>query len=288
VCRRLAEAALGSACRTPRRAAEHQRADHLASDDPDFDRVPGLTRFAPASAVGLDGGGSVAADTEGNVYVFWHAPAPGKKGEDQRRVWVAVSADEGKTFAAEKATYTEPTRACGCCGMRAFADSKGTVYVLYRGATDGGEQRDTYLLTSKDKGKSFQGVDLHPWSINACPMSSAAFAEGPAGILLGAWETKEQVYFGRIDPKTGKASHPVAPPGQGKGRKHPVAAVNAKGESLFVWTEGMGWNRGGAVVWQVYDKDRKATAERGHAAGVPVWSLVAAFVRPDGTFVIVY
>src|SRR5262249_38664040 len=32
------------------------------------------------SAVGLDGGGSVAADRMGNVYVAWHAPEPDKKG----------------------------------------------------------------------------------------------------------------------------------------------------------------------------------------------------------------
>jgi hypothetical protein len=240
------------------------------------------------SAFGLDGGGSVAADGAGNVYVFWHAPSPGKKGEEQRRVWVAVSTDEGKTFAAEKAAYAKPTGACGCCGMRAFADSKGTVHVLYRGATKGGEQRDTYLLTSKDGGKSFQGEDLHPWPTNLCPMSSAAFAEGPTGIVVGAWETREQVYFTRIDPAAGKRSDPAVPPGKGKGRKHAVAAVNARGEMILVWTEGMGWNRGGAVVWQVYDKDGKATEEQGRAAGVPVWSLAATFVRPDGTFAIVY
>src|SRR5262249_44499167 len=54
------------------------------------------------AAVGLDGGGSVAADDAGNVYVTWHAPVPGAKGEDNRRVWVARSTDEGKTFADEK------------------------------------------------------------------------------------------------------------------------------------------------------------------------------------------
>jgi hypothetical protein len=61
------------------------------------------------SAVGLDGGGSVAADGAGNVYVFWHAPAPGKKGEDNRKVWVAVSTDDGKTFAAERSASPLPT-----------------------------------------------------------------------------------------------------------------------------------------------------------------------------------
>jgi hypothetical protein len=106
--------------------------------------------------------------------------------------------------------------------------------------------------------------------------------------VVAAWETKEQVYFARIDPKTGKRSAAVAAPGAGHGRKHPAVAVNGKGEILLAWTEGVGWNRGGSVAWQVYDHDGKPTAERGHAAGVPVWSLVAAFVRPDGRFVIVY
>lgn len=238
------------------------------------------------SAVGLDGGGSVAADADGNVYVFWHAPDPGTKGEDNRRVWVAASADEGKTFAPERAASTEPTGACGCCGLRAFA-SGGKLYALYRGAKDV-TQRDVHLLRSEGKGKTFSGEALHPWEINTCPMSSMAFASAPDGSVLGAWDTKGQVFFVKVDPKTGKSSEPVAAPEAGKGRKHPSLAANAKGETLFAWTEGTGWKRGGALAWQVYDKDGKPTADRGRAEGVPVWGLVAAFVRPDGRFAVVY
>jgi hypothetical protein len=221
------------------------------------------------------------------VYVFWHAPQPGKKGEENRRVWVAISNDEGKTFAPERAASTKPTGACGCCGMRAFADAKGRLYALYRGAKEV-KQRDMYLLTSTDKGKGFRGADIHPWSINTCPMSSEAFAEGPDHRVVAAWDTKGQVYFARIDPVTGKRSAPVPAPGAGKGRKHPAVAVNARGEVILAWTEGMGWNRGGSVAWQVYDRDGKPTAERGHAPGVPVWSLVAVFARPDGRFAVLY
>jgi hypothetical protein len=239
------------------------------------------------SAVGLDGGGSVAADGEGNVYVFWHAPDPGKKGENNRRVWVAVSTDEGRTFIKERAAYSKPTGACGCCGMRGFADSKGNVYALYRGVKDV-TQRDMFLLTSTNKGKSFVGEDIDPWDINSCPMSSETFAEGPAGRVVGAWETKGQVYFASIDPKTGKRLTPVSAPGAGHGRKHPAVAVNARGETILAWTEGMGWQCGGSVAWQVYNKEGKPTVQRGHADGVPVWSLVAVFVRPDGRFVVVY
>jgi hypothetical protein len=237
-------------------------------------------------AFGLDGGGSVSADDSGNVYVSWHAPEPGSKGEEKRRVWVARSADEGKTFAREKAASDEGTGVCGCCGMRAFTDSKGKTFVLYRSATRSVE-RDTYLLLSKDEGKTFSSDKVQKWNVRVCPMSSFALNEA-AGAVLAAWETDGQVYYARVDPESGKRSEAVAAPGAGKGRKHPAVAGNARGETVLVWTEGMGWNKGGAVAWQVFDKDGKPTGEKGQQDGVPTWSLVTIFARPDGGFTVVY
>jgi hypothetical protein len=113
----------------------------------------------------LDGGGTVAADDAGHVYVIWHAlKTGGERGEEHRQVWVARSTDEGRTFARETPAWVKPTGACGCCGMKAFADSKGTVYILYRSATEG-VNRDMYLLTSTDQGKSFQGTLIHKWKV---------------------------------------------------------------------------------------------------------------------------
>jgi hypothetical protein len=232
-------------------------------------------------------GGSVAADDSGDVYVVWHTLEPETKGgEESRRVWVATSIDDGKTFAPEKAVFGRDTGVCGCCGLNTFADRKGNVYVLFRSAARR-VQRDTYMLISQDKGSHFRGENLHPWKIEACPMSSYSFAEGPA-YVLASWETNGQVYFARIDPTTGKTSAPVAAPGESRERKHPVVAGNKQGQILLAWTEGMGWERGGAVAWQVFDKEGKPTAEKGRAAGVPVWSLVAVFPRKDGGFTIVY
>jgi hypothetical protein len=58
---------------------------------------------------------------------------------------------------------------------------------------------------------------------------------------------------------------------------------------LLVWTEEMGWQRGGALCWQVFDQnDKTAAGASGRAAGIPMWSLVAAYVEPDGGFVILY
>jgi hypothetical protein len=65
-------------------------------------------------------------------------------------------------------------------------------------------------------------------------------------------------------------------------------SANTGSGTPLAWTEGMGWERGGSVAWQVFDKDSRPTAEKGRAAGAPVWSLVAAFARADGGFTIVY
>ena len=58
--------------------------------------------------------------------------------------------------AKPRSTRVRPA-SCGCCGMKAFADSKGVLHMLHRSAT-AGVNRDIYLLTSKDKGKTFQSV----------------------------------------------------------------------------------------------------------------------------------
>ncbi len=238
------------------------------------------------SAYGLDGGGSLCADEAGNVSVAWHAPETGLEGEGNRRVWIVRSHDEGKTFSAEKAISDGETGCCGCCGMCAFADHKGAVYVLYRSAAQK-VHRDTYLLTAKSLSGKFQSDKLDDWNIASCPMSSFALGEF-GGTVLAAWESAGQVRFTHIDPASGKHSKPITVPGQGGRRKHPVIAGNAKGETILVWTEGIGWNRGGSLAWQVFDKDGRPTSVRGKADGVPTWSLVAVFTRPDGGFTIIY
>ncbi len=249
------------------------------------------TAFEPERDVikvarGLDGGGSVAADQQGNVYVFWHAPKPGNtNGEAGRAVFVARSTDDGKTFARETLATDKPTGACGCCGMKAFADGQGNVFALYRAASEK-VNRDEMLLISRNRGADFEIALAHPWKIASCPMSSAFFSESKTDVLA-SWETEGKVYFARVNAKKLKVSEPVSPAGSTK-RKHSVAVGNAQGEVLLAWTEGTGWNKGGAVAWQLYDPTGNPTTEKGRADGVPVWSLVSAFANADGSFVIIY
>jgi len=238
-----------------------------------------------SSAWGLNGGGTLAADAQGDVYVFWHAPLVGKAAnEENRRVWMAKSSDDGKTFARERVPFDSPTGVCGCCGMHAFVGADGAVQVLFREAFQT-VHRDMYLLTSHDRGGTFQGTDISRWNIGACVMSSEAFAQ-TKDETLAAWETEKQVYFGEV--KAGTVPRPIGAPGTGENRKYPALATNSRGETLLAWTEGTAWKKAGSLAWQVYDGDLKLQGSTGKSDGVPVWSFPATFARPDSTFVVIY
>jgi hypothetical protein len=234
----------------------------------------------------LDGGGTVAADPEGNVFALWHgAPPDNTAGETGRAVYLARSRDEGKTFEPERVVSPEASGACACCGMRAFADAQGTVFALFRTASTAMD-RDMMLLVSRDRGERFTGDYVHRWRVGQCPMSSEAFTAA-GGRVFAAWETAGAVQFAALDAKTAKATSPVGPAIMVKG-KHPVLAVNRAGETLLVWTEGTGWQRGGALAWQVFSADGKPTAAPQRRDGVPMWGLAAAVADPDGGFTVLY
>jgi len=251
----------------------------------------GGTAFEPQrnlmqETLGLDGGGSLAADQRGNVYVGWHGKAPGaREGEAGRQVWIARSEDEGRTFSKERPVSHEPTGACGCCGMRLFADSRGVIHGLYRSAREN-VHRDIYVLKSRDSGDSFSVALLHPWNVNACPMSSMDLLEA-GNEVLGAWETQTQVYFTRLDRDVDMArAAMIAPPGDNPKRKYPALARNGRRETLLAWVEGSGWQRGGILGWQIFDPTGRPSVACEVRQSVPVWSFPAAFVRPDGGFAI--
>ena len=249
------------------------------------------TAFEPerdlmTGTAGLDGGGSVAADGEGNVYVMWHGAKPGNtNGEAGRAMFMARSTDDGKTFTPETPALSTPTGACGCCGVRAFADGTGNVFALYRAATEM-VNRDEILLVSRNRGADFEIANRHPWKLQACPISNASLTESKSDVLA-AWETAGQVYFSRIRPDTLRVSPPISPPGSAS-RKHPVIVGNDRGEMLLVWTEGTGWQRGGALAWQLFDASGQPTNEKGRVDGVPTWSFASAVPRTTGGFLVFY
>lgn len=276
----------GSSGARPKNPAGSNPMLYTRSDPTGKDFEPQRNLMRKTSA--LDGGGTVAADREGNVYVAWHGRTEDAgPGEAHRRMWVVRSKDEGATFTAEESVIERETGACGCCGTRALAGRDGTVYLLYRAAT-GGVERDMYLLHSEDHAARFDGVSISPWRAEVCPMSSASMADTDRG-MLAAWETRGEVFFTRIDPRTHRASPPIAPPGGRGNRKHPAVAGNARGDVILVWAEDTGWQKGGALVYQVFDRAGHPSGIAGRIkAGVPVWGLAAVVAQPDGAFAIIH
>jgi hypothetical protein len=235
---------------------------------------------------GLDGGGAVAADADGNVYVAWHAPRS-QANEADRHVWVSRSRDEGKTFEPETLAIQENTGACGCCGMNITAGSDGRIYILFRSATEQ-VHRDMYLLASNDQAATFQTIAKDPWNIGICAMSTSGFAPAGDGIVA-AWETQNQIRFTRVKPDGLANSDVSSVPGNGGNRKHPAVAVNKRGEFIVAWAEGTGWSKGGAVAWQVFDREGNPRAgQSGRADGLPIWDSPAAFAARDDSFKIVF
>jgi len=180
---------------------------------------------------------------------------------------------------------SKPTGACPCCGMRAYADRAGAVYILFRAATEHVD-RDETLLVSRRPGEEFTIANVHKWKANICPMSSATLAEANSWIWA-AWETDDQVYCAKLNSKTMQVSEPISPEGKAK-RKHPVALANERGETLFVWTENTGWGKGGTVVWRQFNSEGKPISEENRTDGLPPWSLATVFGEKNGDFVIVY
>ena len=236
---------------------------------------------------GVDGGGGLAVGPGGSVYVAWHASdKDAAPGEGVRRVWVAWSEDDGRTFGVERPAWDEPTGACGCCGMSFFADRRGNIYALYRSARDL-VHRDVYLLASVDGGGTYRGRLLSPWETSTCPMSSMAFAEGPSGVAA-AWETAGDVHFARVAVDGASTPSANSPPGEPRNRKHPRLAVNSSGQLLLVWTEGTAWARGGSLAWRLFSPEGRALAETGERVDLPAWSFGAATAQADGSFTVFY
>jgi hypothetical protein len=119
-------------------------------------------------------------------------------------------------------------------------------------------------------------------------MSTSAIASGMTHTWL-AWEAQDQVRLAAFDAATGKTTAPQTPPDQEIGAKHPALAISPKGQVLLAWTTRMKWSKGGGLQWQLFDNNGKPIdSAAGKARGVPAWSLITAFPRKDGGFVIIY
>lgn len=242
----------------------------------------------------IDGGGSVAADGRGNVYVTWHATPPNQS-EAAGRVYLAFSCNGGRSFSTER-TIDGADGACGCCGMKAALDRMGRLYVLYRAAQENIE-RDAVLLVSLDGGRTFSKQVLDRWHLNGCPMTLFALSESQGGVV-SAWETLGQICFSTIQfGHENCKSHRAGPAKRivvsnktvcGQDAKYPALAINCHEERLIAWTQGAGWNRSGNLYWRLYTEKERLKMQSKTGQALKAWSFPATVALPNGDFSIIY
>ena len=248
---------------------------------------PGARAFEPQRPIGshtrhLDGGGSVAADAEGRVHVVWHA-AGSADGETNRRIYVATSSDDGARFSKE-APFGDAAGLCGCCQLETLIDRHGQLNVLYRAAGETGHRDAMWLRLVR--GRTTAPVRLQAWQLQACPMTTFAMTHR-GGDIVAAWETQQQIHAALLTPESLRVSETSAMSGTAV-RKHPSVAVNTAGDTLYAWTEGTAWARGGTVAWELRNDAGARVASASSAGEVPVWSPVAAAARADGSFLLIH
>ncbi len=234
-----------------------------------------------ANTYAFEGVGAIVPDGKGTVRIFWHGltePGP----ESTRRIFMATSADEGRSFSPPQPLDIGVVGACACCSMRGGLDAAGRLQLIFRNALDDGS-KNSWLLTSADNGRTFSSRLLGEWPDAGCPGSTYSLSTRPN--VVAAWDNQGHVYFVAGQSKV------VAPSGKMRARA-PLVTQNANGDILFAWAEakdGRGFVQGATLAWQVFDKHgHPLTEKQTRARAVARWSMPAAYARPDGTFVLLH
>ncbi len=247
--------------------------------------APGGAAFEPQRTLWqedhrIEAAPSVAAGSDGRVYVFWHAGA----GQDaDRAVYMTASDDGGDTFGPSRRISNAGEGACGCCSMAALAGGSGAVQVSYRSARKN-VRRDQRLLVSGDAGRTFEDRPIDEWEIGACPVTTTTLSAAP-GAARVAWETAGRVFYAPVD----RLDAPVEPGGEVRfRRKNPVVAVNSRGDTLLAWGDGSGLRAGGTLHWRLFDAAGRPLGEQGNDTSVPSGSAPWAIVKPDDSFLLLF
>lgn len=150
----------------------------------------GPVRVNDATDAAREGLHGMASGPDGSVWATWLDLR-----EKRSEVYVSKSTDGGETWQANVRVYRSPDgNVCECCHPSIIV-SDDAVHVMFRNSLAG--NRDMYVATSKDGGKTFipaKKVGQGSWKINACPMDGGMLTAGPKGSLVTVWRRNGEVY----------------------------------------------------------------------------------------------
>ena len=232
--------------------------------------------------IGFEGVGAIVADQNSTkVFAIWPGQlTPGP--EMGRDMYMAVSENEGTNWPEPKKLDIDIEGNCRCCPTQAVMDTSGALYLVYRNSVKTSARswdKDTFLLVSKDTGKTWNKTLVQKWKNCGCPGAPYSMASGPEGVCFG-FSTRGTSSFAKVsDPLK-----IIPAPRSGKNSTRPMVATNHNGDVLFSWVEMQN------VAWQVYDKNGNTMANaKGRLDGVAAkWSNPAVVAAASGDFVLYY
>jgi len=234
------------------------------------------------NTIGFEGAGAIVADQNSStVYAFW--PGQTEPGPEMgRNMYMAVSSDEGKNWSAPRKLDIDIKGNCRCCPIQATMDAHGNLYVLYRNSvrtSPSSWDKDTYLMTSNDAGKTWSKRLVQKWEKCGCPGALYSMSSGADGVYMG-FSTRGKSSFAKVE----KNLNINAAPDTGKSSTRPMVATNKNGDVLFCWIEVQD------MVWQVYGRDGNAVAKAsGRLKGAAAkWSNAAVVATHGGNFMLYY
>lgn len=231
---------------------------------------------------GIDGGGSVAANGLGQVFLVWHANTKGKTDEQDRQVFISISKDNGTTFTEEKVISPKYSGASSGCSLKVAASSK-EVMILFRGVSGRrGIDRNIYQLTSRNKGLSFNSRIVEKENSHSCPRSSYAITTGIKDFVR-AWDYKDRVYCRVNSGKAFLGSYSF----EKKSQKHPSLSRNIKEYSLLAWVNNGSQAKEAELEWVTFDKNGRTASSKVIQDGVKPSSVIGTF-SIGNDFVIVH
>ena len=234
------------------------------------------------NTIGFEGAGAIVADQNSStVYALWSGQTePGP--EMGRDMYMAVSSDEGKNWSAPRKLDIDIKGNCRCCPIQATMDALGNLYVIYRNSvrtSPSSWDKDTYLMVSKDTGKTWSKRLVQKWEKCGCPGALYSMSSGADGVYMG-FSTRGKSSFAKVE----KNLNINAAPNSGKSSTRPMVATNINGDVLFCWVEVQD------VVWQVYDRDGNAVTKAGGRlnGAAAKWSNAAVVATHSGDFMLYY
>jgi hypothetical protein len=115
----------------------------------------------------------------------------------QMEVMASTSLDAGRTWSENVLVYQSPDGSvCPCCHPSVTFDDKGRMLVMWRNSLGG--DRDMYLASSSDGGKSFgkaTKLGSGSWPLDRCPMDGGSIAVSSGGEVASVWRREKSVYL---------------------------------------------------------------------------------------------